>query len=158
MKLAAAVATLCLSLAASGAASPPDARMDIETAIKSYARFLKAQDAEKVAGFYTSDGELLNPGMEVVQGPEAIRKFLASYKDVKVEAAEMLPGTIEIGVDAATQWGSYTQRVVLPGRSRAIEVSGRYVADWRRQKDGKWLIRHMLTQPDPGRPPNQSRP
>ena len=101
---------------------------------------------------YTPDGEILNPGMDAVRGPEAIRKFLGSFKEVKVEAAEMLPGAIEIGVNEATQWGTYTQRVRFPDGARPLAVAGRYVADWRRQPDGRWLLRRMLTQPDPVRP------
>ena len=154
MKYAPAAVTILLALAASGLAAPPptDARAEIESAIATYARLVKAQDVEKIAASYTPDGEILNPGMDAVRGPEAIRKFLGSFKEVKVEAAEMLPGAIEIGVNEATQWGTYTQRVRFPDRARPLAVAGRYVADWRRQPDGRWLLRRMLTQPDPVRP------
>jgi uncharacterized protein (TIGR02246 family) len=150
----AAAVIVLLAFAASGRTTPPpgDAHAEIEAAIRNYARLVKAQDAEKLAAFYTTDGELLNPGMDTLRGPEAIRKFLLSIKDVKVQEVEMLPGAIEFGASQAMQWGTYTQRVAFPGRSQALAVAGRYVADWRRQADGRWLLRRMLTQPDPVRP------
>jgi uncharacterized protein (TIGR02246 family) len=151
----AVAATILLGVfAASARATPPfpETRAEIESASNSYARFLKAQDAEKLAALFTSDGELMNPGMDTLRGPEAIRKFLLTLKDVKVEQAEMLPGTIDAGATQAMQWGTYTQRVVLPGRSEPLAVAGRYVADWRKQSDGRWLLRRMLTQPEPVRP------
>ena len=143
---------LLFATAAFGGATPAETRAEIESGIKNYARLLKAQDAEKIAALYTSDGELLNPGMDTLRGPEAIKKFLLSLKDVKVEEVDMLPGAIESGANEAMQWGTYTQRVVLPGRTQPLAVAGRYVADWRKQPDGRWLLRRMLTQPDPVRP------
>lgn len=151
---AATAVILLLGLSASGLTPPPspEARAGIESAIQNYARLLKAQDVEKLAALYAPDGELMNPGMDTLRGPEAIRKFLLTLKDVKVEAVEMLPGAIESGPNQGMEWGTYTQRVVLPGRAQPLAVAGRYVADWRKQPDGRWLLRRMLTQPDPVRP------
>jgi len=155
MRPAAAV-LLLLGFAAPGrtAPTPPAVHAEIEAAIRTYARYLKAQDVEKLVLLYAPDGELMNPGMDTLRGPEAIRKFLLSLKEVRVQEVEMLPGAIESGGNEAMEWGTYTQRVVLPDRSQPLAVAGRYVAHWRKQADGRWLLRRMLTQPDPVRPQN----
>jgi uncharacterized protein (TIGR02246 family) len=138
--------------AAPGPAKPAgDARHDVETALQEYARLLKATDAAGLAACYTADGELLDPGMDALKGREAIRAFLASFGEVRIESASMTPDATEVFGDQAFQWGAYSQRVVVPGKP-AAGYSGRFVAQWSRQADGRWLIRRLLTQPSPGGP------
>jgi uncharacterized protein (TIGR02246 family) len=129
--------------------SPPavhDARADVESAMQDYARLQAVADSEGLAAFFTQDGELLEPGMDALNGRDAIRKFLNSFADVRIEWASMTSGSIDVWGDAAVQWGSYAQRVTLPGKP-AEEHRGRYVAQWSRQASGKWLIRRLMMQP-----------
>src|SRR5262245_20855406 len=128
--------------------APPAAApaKDIEAATQRYARLQQAKDAAGLAAFYTADGELLEPGLEALKGPAAIREFLESFTDVKIESAAMTSEHVDVWTDDALQWGSYTQRAVLPGKP-AASFSGRFVAQWRRQPGGKWLIRRLLLQP-----------
>lgn len=118
----------------------------IEAAMQEYARLQRATDAAGLAAFYTSDGELLEPGMGALRGPAAIRRFLESFADVRIESATMDTDRIDIWNSDAVQWGSYAQRVALPGKPVA-EFRGRFVAQWSRQPGGRWLIRRLLTQP-----------
>ena len=60
----------------------------------------------------------------------------------------MTPNVTEVYGDQAFQWGTYAQRVVVPGQP-AADYSGRFVAQWSRRGDGRWLIRRLLTQPSP---------
>lgn len=128
-----------------------DARHDVDAALREYARLLKATDAAGLAACYTTDGELLNPGMEALKGREAIRAFLASFGEIRIESATMTPDATEVYDDQAFQWGSYSQRVAEPGKP-AADHGGRFAAQWSRQADGRWLIRRLLTQPSPGAP------
>jgi uncharacterized protein (TIGR02246 family) len=145
-------------LAGDAGSAPPastgtggDARHDVESALQEYSRLLKAADAAALAAFYTTDGELLDPGMDALKGPEAIRRFLASFGEVRIESASMTPDVTEVYGDQAFQWGTYAQRVVVPGKP-AADYSGRFVAQWSHGTDGRWLIRRLLTQPSPGAP------
>jgi uncharacterized protein (TIGR02246 family) len=126
--------------------SAPDARAEVESAMQDYARLQAVADSEGLAAFFTQDGELLEPGMEALSGREAIKKFLNSFAEVRIEWASMTSGTIEVWGDAAVQWGSYAQRVTLPGKP-AEEHRGRYVAQWSKQANGRWLIRRLMMQP-----------
>ena len=45
-------------------------------------------------------------------------------------------------------FGSYAQRVRV-GDQPATDLRGRFVVEWAKQADGRWLIRRLLTQPSP---------
>ena len=55
--------------------------------------------------------------------------------------------------DEATVRGAYQQRAVVIAEKRAVVARGDFVAKWRRQGDGRWLIQRMTTTPPepPGR-------
>ena len=142
-----ALATLLLSgLVGAAAADPASRAHEVEAAMQEYARLQAAQDAAGLAAFYTTDGELLEPGMDAQTGQAAIRQFLESFGDVRIESSAMTSERVEVWKDDALQWGSYSQRVELPGKP-VTEFHGRFVAQWSRQHDGRWLIRCLLTQP-----------
>jgi uncharacterized protein (TIGR02246 family) len=134
-----------------GGGSKADAHGDVEAALQAYARSMRAMDAAALAASYTPDGELLQPGMDALRGPAAIRKFLESFGDVKVESASMTTDALQTWGADAMQWGTYTQRVQVPGK--ATELRGRFVAQWSRQSNARWLLRRLLVQPWPAERP-----
>lgn len=143
--LAAALATVALVPRVDAADPAHDA---IEKASQSYAAGLKAMDTAALVALYADDGELRNPGMDTLKGKDAIRKFLDSLKGAKVEASTMSTDAIDVAGDVAIQWGTYTQKVAPPNQPLG-EFRGRYVAQWARQADGRWLLKRMLAQPGP---------
>ena len=134
-----------LLLCTLGGEAQASGEREVEAAMQQYARLQAAKDAAGLAAFYASDGELLEPGMEALQGPAAIREFLESFGDVRIESSSMTSERVQVWKGDALQWGSYSQRVELPGKP-VIELRGRFVAQWTRH-DGRWLIRRLLTQP-----------
>lgn len=141
------VSALLLSLLLAGSVLAASSRAaEVEAAMQAYAHLLQGNDAAGLANFYTSDGELLNPGMDSLKGPIAIRTFLESFGDVRIESASMVAEHTDVWGDVALQWGSYAQRVALPGKP-VTEYRGRFVAQWSDQGKGRWLIRRLLTQP-----------
>jgi ketosteroid isomerase-like protein len=127
---------------------PGDPRIEIESALAEYAGNLRAMDSARIAAAYEPDGELLDPGMAPHKGPAAIKAFLDSFQGVVIESASMTPESIEVWGAAAVVFGTYAQRVRV-GDTPARDYSGRFVAEWARQSDGRWLIRRLLTQPSP---------
>ncbi|MBI3450110.1 MAG: SgcJ/EcaC family oxidoreductase [Acidobacteria bacterium] len=153
LRLAAALALALIAAQASALAGPDGstdaaARAQIEAELQRYAAAERVVDANAIAAFYAPDGELINPGMEIVKGPEAIRKFLASFEGVKIESATMTADSTEVLGDVAMQWGAYAQRVALAGKP-AADYHGRFVAQWVRRPGGGWALRRLLTQPAP---------
>lgn len=127
---------------------PGDPRLEVEAALAEYSRNLKALDSAKLASSYEADGELLDPGMAPHKGPAAIKAFLDSFQGVVIESASMTPESTEVWGAAAVVFGTYAQRVRV-GDTPAADYRGRFVAEWARQADGRWLIRRLLTQPSP---------
>src|SRR5262249_17694531 len=103
---------LCILLLTSspGVSAAADPRPEVEAAMQEAARLMEATAAVRPSGSYTPDGELLEPGMEALKGPAAIRKFLESFGSVKIESASMTPETTEVFGNQAFQWGTYAQR------------------------------------------------
>jgi len=127
---------------------PGDPRLEVEAALAEYARNLRALDSAKLSAAYEPDGELLDPGMAPHRGPAAIKAFLDSFQGVVIESAAMTPESSEVWGTAAVVFGTYAQRVRV-GDTPAADYRGRFVAEWAKQPDGRWLIRRLLTQPSP---------
>jgi TolB protein len=123
-----------------------DPRFKVEAAVQEYARLTRMMDAERLAAAYEVDGALVNPGMEPLLGREAIRKFLASFTGVRVTANSMSTSATEMFGDTALVWGDYAETVVV-GDKPPAEFHGRFVSEWGRSANGRWLLRRLLTQP-----------
>jgi uncharacterized protein (TIGR02246 family) len=139
------------------AAEPPTddatARREVEAAMQQYTKLLRTGPPETLAALFTADGELLEPGMSALKGPEAIRAFLAPvFTAYEVQAASTESEAVEVFGPAAYQWGTYSQRVAEKGKP-AADYRGRFVASWRRDAEGHWRIARMLVQPFPAGSP-----
>ncbi len=84
-----------------------------------------------------------------ITSPDSIRAFVASFPGVQVESASAVPDTIELHGNTGYLWGRYFERLVFPGQPRS-EQHGRFVMQWERQPDGRWLIQRYFRVPVPG--------
>ena len=125
------------------------ARREIEAAMQQYTKLLRTGPPEAVAAMYTADGELLEPGMAPLKGPEAILAFLKPLVAAfEVQSASMDSEVIEVFGSAAYQWGTYSQRAGEKGKP-AADYHGRFVTSWRRDAEGHWRIARLMVQPFP---------
>ncbi len=125
-------------------------KREIGEAVQSYAAAIRAKTG--LADLFTEDGELINPGLDPLVGPEAIRSFLAPLASrVRIEEATMTPRAIDLYGDEAYVWGDYSQRVAV-GERPLSTFAGRFVAQWHRA-DGRWKVRRMMVQPAPAAAP-----
>ena len=121
-------------------------RAEIEAAMQSYATALKSGTPDDIAGHYTSDGELLLPGVETLHGRAAIRQFLAPLAGaVEVASVAIATEIVTLAKGSASQWGTYTQVAAERGKEQKT-YAGRYAALWRKE-NGKWLLARLLMQP-----------
>jgi len=109
---------------------------DVEAAMRHYVDDFKTPDLDAIAGSFTVDGELLEPGMNAVRGRDAIRAFFAKMLTSGLSIT-METSSLETYGRNAYQWGTYRDR----------DGSGRYVAAWREDEDGRWRIARLLVQP-----------
>lgn len=148
-----ASAVLSLALAACATrAVPPERSADraaVERAMQEYGAALRGASADSVAAWYTSDGELLEPGMAPLRGRKAIRDFLAPLASaVEVESIALSTDLVDVHGDAAEQWGTYRQVAGERGKAKQT-YTGRYAARWRHEPDGPWRLERLMMQPGP---------
>src|SRR5262245_1657744 len=94
-----AIAGLCLLCACARESTRPDpsavaeTRQAITETMDRYMVAARAVDAPAVAAFFATNGVLFEPGIQPIEGRDAIRKFMASFPGVKVEIATVTPET-----------------------------------------------------------------
>lgn len=137
------------SLACAPAPARDDTRAEVNAALNRYMLLLRTAPPDSTAAFFTSDGQLLDPGMAPLIGPAAIRAFLEPIaRAFTVSEATAHPEATEVyGDSAAYQWGTYHQ-AAGPNGSPPANYDGRFVVSWRRTAAG-WRIARFLVQPNP---------
>jgi len=113
-----------------------------------YQTAARTVNPDSIAAFYTTKATLFEPGIKPIQTRDSIRAFIASFPGVRVEIATATPDTIEIFGNTAFLWGSYFERLAFPGQP-VSEQHGKFVTEWVRQEDGRWLIDRFFRVPIP---------
>ncbi len=114
----------------------------VELAMKYYDHLILKLDADSIALLYTPDGNLGN----MATGRDSIRKFLSSFKNVKVLSQLSTTTSISIMHDTAIQKGNYSQADIVSGKD-TIRVKGEYSTIWQWSGKQGWLIKKMTTKP-----------
>ena len=130
-------------------ADTPDAdasRRAVADAMQRYQVAARAVIPDSIAAFYTPTATLFEPGINPVHTRDSIRAFIASFPGVHVDSATAAPDTIEVFGGTALLWGSYFERLAFPGQP-VSEQHGKFVAEWVREADGRWLIQRMFRIP-----------
>jgi ketosteroid isomerase-like protein len=121
----------------------------IEEATRGYTVTLRTGTAEAVAEWYTSEGELLLPGLAALHGRAAIRAFLAPLASATaVESVEMKSDLLEVHGSSADSWGTYRQVAGEKGKPKQT-FRGRYAALWHFESDRRWRLVRLMMQPLP---------
>ena len=145
---ACAVVVLACGPHSPGGAGSAAARHDVDAALAHYMLLLRTAPPDSTVAFYTSDGQLLEPGL-ALSGPAAIKAFLDPLAQTMTvsEATARSEATEVFGDTVAVQWGSYHE-TAGPKGAPPSSSDGRFVAEWRRTPAG-WRIARFLVQPNP---------
>jgi uncharacterized protein (TIGR02246 family) len=130
------------------------AQREVAAAMQRYQVAARAVNPDSIAGFYTTNAMLFEPGINPIRTRDSIRAFIASFPGVRVDAATATPDTIEIFGNKAFLWGSYYERLKFPGQPLS-EQHGKFVTEWERQEDGRWLIERFFRIPIPSPAPRE---
>jgi ketosteroid isomerase-like protein len=103
-----------------------------------------------MAAVFTDDGEVI-PAMQ--PGFVSGRTEIEAYNASRLKASRYLDvviTTVHIGVSGDLAWETGTSRVTMQhGKSAPVTVTGRYLAVWKRDPEGRWRIRADLPIGDP---------
>ena len=123
-------------------------RPQVEAAMRRYNRFMRVGPPDSVAGMFTQDGELDEPREAVHEGRAAIRHFFAplASAEVRIESATTTTQALQLFGSTVLLWGEYVENAGEVGRP-SVSYRGRFVAEWARQADGRWLLHRLMIQP-----------
>jgi len=139
-------------------APPPDtgAADKVRAAVRAYDSILVYGPPDSTAALYTADGILFIPGMQPLQGRQAILDFLSPiWSSSTVLTAKTTVDTVQVFDGHALSWGTYEEIAGPKGQAPSL-YQGRVVIEWNREADGRWRIARILTQPTPPAPAKDS--
>ena len=128
-----------------------ETRGEVAQAMERYMVAARAVIPDSIAAFYAPTAVLFEPGINPIVTRDSIRAFLASFPGVRVDSATATPDTIEVYDGTVFLWGSYFERLSFPGQP-VSEQHGKFVTQWVRQPDGRWLIQRYFRIPVPSPP------
>lgn len=114
---------------------------NVKDAMQQYDNYVLHGDAKGIAGMFTADGELAEPGGLSIKGKDNIEKFLSQFDGIKVQEQKSTTDSIRRFGDTAFQYGKYYQRATI--NNTTAELHGAFRANWIIQPDGKLLLKKM---------------
>ena len=96
---------------------------------------LTSGDADRTAELYTSDGQLLPPGNDLVTGREAVADFWRGVVDSGVETIDIEPLDVDVHGDSAVRVGQAT----LSDAGGGTVDDVKFIEVWKRD-EGEWRI------------------
>lgn len=109
-----------------------------------YDRFIQQMAVDSIASLYTVDGDLGG----IAHGRDSIRRFLNTFKNVRVLAQSSVTSSIDINGDRSIQKGTYRQ-TALVATNDTVRVKGEFIANWQWIPSVGWRIKRMTTKPTP---------
>jgi ketosteroid isomerase-like protein len=125
-----------------GSCKTKHSNAEVQKAMENYDRLLQKMDADSLSLMYVKDGKL----GEMAQGRDSIRRFLSSFKNVKVLSQVSRTDVLQISGDSSIQEGTYNQSDVIDQKD-TIHVKGKFVVVWNWTSQDGWLIKSMQTMP-----------
>jgi uncharacterized protein (TIGR02246 family) len=120
-------------------------RVDIRATMDAYSAALVSGNADRIAAFFTPDARLAEPGMDDVEGANAIHAMLRSFYVGGGVVTDVALDTETVHVDGADafEFGSYHEKFRMAEGTEQT-VRGRYAIQWRRGEEARWRIRRFL--------------
>ncbi|NVO12309.1 MAG: hypothetical protein HXX16_20295 [Bacteroidales bacterium] len=117
-------------------------KLGVELAMKRYDNLILKLDADSISMSFTPDGNLGN----IAIGRDSIKKFLLSFKNIRVLSQASITSTLDLVGDSATQKGIYYQTALVSEKD-TVKVKGEYTANWQWITYKGWFIKRMITKP-----------
>jgi len=114
-----------------------------------YLQALLDGDVDAYAAMFTEDAVLLFPG-EFIKGRDRLRERQRQIFDqIEVLDGSIHTLSVEASGELAYEVGRFQYSVAGRADRRKVNLSGRFLAIWRKQADGTWLLAVDSGFPDP---------
>jgi uncharacterized protein (TIGR02246 family) len=112
-------------------------KTDIDSAEKQWQKSFNGGDASSVAHLYATDGRLLPPNSDIVEGRSDIEGFVKGFVATGAQIKFDLL-TVHETPELCVAVGRYDMDIPTPDGPQ--KDNGKYVEVWAKQSDGSWLI------------------
>ena len=108
---------------------------------REFASYARGRHADSAAAWFAPDAIVLVNGAPPVKGRDAIRDFYDQFfQAMPIRDMTFTTEEVTVSGDIAIETGSSSLAVGGPGQATPVTVAGKYLAVWRRQPDGRWLL------------------
>ncbi len=111
----------------------------IEDAVAGFVRAFNQGDAAGIASHYTEDAAVLPPDAVRIDGRAAIEQFWKGAIAGGLSNLVVRPTEIDSRANIAYDVGTFSFRV-RGADGQAVSATGKYIAVWKRSKDGRWRL------------------
>jgi uncharacterized protein (TIGR02246 family) len=114
---------------------PPVVFKAIEAANVEFMAAFSAHDAAAIASFYTVNGEVLPPNMDIIEGRPAIQAFWQAAFDMGVDSILLEIQEVDALGNTAVEVSHYTLYLA----DGTMADTGKYIVEWKRVS-GEWYL------------------
>jgi len=115
----------------------------VELAVQEYGKALIDGDIESWGKLHTENAVKLLPGQPPISGRlQLVKEVGPQIQAMGVTEFEITTGGIEVFIDRAIAWGTYTGEMRPHGSEEAERIEGKFLSMYQRSADGEWLITH----------------
>ncbi len=135
-------------------APPPDTSAADQKAIKdgeiTWAGDWAAKDVDKIVSHYADDADVLNPGVPIMKGKDAIRTGIGGMLADKNLSLSFTTVSAQVskGGDLGYTEGTYAITMTNPKTKKVFAENGKYVMVYKKQADGSWKAIEDISNAD----------
>jgi ketosteroid isomerase-like protein len=105
-----------------------------------WARNLHDKHIDASVAEFNADAEFIDPGGNRVRGTAALRQLFTMITATYDSDLTFNSVRVEVSGDLAYDSGTYTENLLLRASGKHQKSSGSYLTEYKRGKDGQWLI------------------
>ena len=114
-------------------------RTYIEAQNSNYTAAFNSQDPEKVTLLHTENAIVMPPNHPAVKGREDIQKLIEADIQAGMRDLSLTTLSLVAADGVVSEVGKFSLNIQNEG-GKSLPDSGKYVAVWKRQPDGAWLL------------------
>ena len=116
-------------------------RRTVDRVNREFPQHARAGDATAAAAWFAPDAVVYVNGVPAVRGRDSIRVFYEQFfRAMPIRDMTFATDEITVGGDLGVETGSSSLSLGGPGQATPATVAGKYLAVWKRQPDGRWLL------------------